>query len=85
MADIKVYGASWCRDCRRSKEFLVQQRIEFEWVDLEAHPEAMADVIAMNDGKRVIPTIVFPDGSHLAEPSNYRLAEKLGIHEAARP
>ena len=78
-----LYGAGWCPDCRRSKAFLGEQRVAFHYVDLEAHPEEDATVERNNDGKRIIPTIVFPDGSHLAEPSNEELAEKLGLRRDA--
>jgi thioredoxin reductase (NADPH) len=78
-----LYGASWCPDCRRSKAFLSEQRIPFHYVDLELQPEEDATVERYNDGKRIIPTIVFPDGSHLAEPSNEELAEKLGLRRDA--
>lgn len=78
-----LYGAAWCPDCRRSKSFLAEQRIPYHYVDLEAHPEHNATVEQFNDGKRIIPTIVFPDGSHLAEPTNEQLAEKLGLPREA--
>jgi len=81
---LKVIGASWCPDCKRAKTFLGQHRIEFDWVDMETDPSAQAEVERINDGKRIIPTIIFPDGSILTEPSNDELAEKLGIvREAA--
>ena len=78
-----VYGASWCPDCRRAKQFLASHRVDYEWVDLEEHPEKTAEVEARNDGKRIIPTIVFPDGSFLAEPSNDELAERIGLSRVA--
>ena len=78
-AKLKVIGASWCPDCKRAKTFLGQHRIEFDWVDMETDPTAQAEVERINDGKRIIPTIIFPDGSILTEPSNDELAEKLGI------
>ncbi len=84
MADqILVYGAPWCPDCRRSKAFLGEQRVPFTFVDLEADPSAAEVVQKINDGKQIIPTIIFPDGSHLVEPSNEELAEKLGLSRAA--
>ena len=76
---IIVYGTTWCPDCKRSKQFLGEQRIHYDWVDIEKDAEAMAYVEQVNRGKRIIPTIVFPDGSILVEPSNAQLAEKLGI------
>ncbi|MDP9330223.1 MAG: FAD-dependent oxidoreductase [Actinomycetota bacterium] len=83
MADIKVYGASWCPDCRRAKKFLADQRIAYEWLDIEGDMSLLEEVQRRNDGNDVIPTIVFPDGSHLAEPTNEELAEKLGIQRTA--
>jgi thioredoxin reductase (NADPH) len=80
---IKVYGASWCPDCRRAKRFLGDQRIAFEWHDIDTDPDGVGIVQQRNDGKNIIPTIVFPDGSHLAEPSNEELAEKLGLERSA--
>ena len=83
MADITVYGAPWCPDCKRSKQFLIEQRIPFDWVDIDQSPEGATFVQEKNDGAQIIPTIVFGDGSHLAEPSNADLAEKLGLKIAA--
>ncbi len=81
---ITVIGASWCPDCRRAKTFLNEQRVAYDWVDLEQHPDATEIVERYNEGRRVIPTIIFPDGSHLSEPENDELAEKLGLSRSAR-
>jgi thioredoxin reductase (NADPH) len=80
---IKVYGASWCPDCRRAKRFLGDQRVPFEWHDIEVDPDGVKVVQERNNGNNVIPTIIFPDGSHLAEPSNEELAEKIGLERTA--
>ncbi|RPJ14168.1 MAG: pyridine nucleotide-disulfide oxidoreductase [Actinobacteria bacterium] len=80
---IKVYGASWCPDCRRAKRFLGDQRIPFEWHDIEVDPDGVRTVQERNDGNDIIPTIIFPDGSHLSEPSNEELAEKIGLERTA--
>ena len=81
--EIVVYGANWCPDCRRAKEFLGSHRIAYRWVDLEQNPELVAEVEGRNNGKRVIPTIVFPDGTFVTEPSNDELADRLGLSRAA--
>jgi len=80
---ITVYGASWCPDCRRAKQFLASHRVAYDWIDLEEFPDKTADVEARNGGKRIIPTIVFPDGSFLAEPSNDELADRIGLSRTA--
>ena len=81
--EITLYGAYWCPDCRRSKNFLGEHQIPYSWVDVEQDPEAEQFVIQLNNGKRIIPTIVFGDGSALVEPSNAELASKLGLKTTA--
>jgi thioredoxin reductase (NADPH) len=80
---IQVYGAAWCGDCRRAKKFLADQRVSYEWHDIEQNPELIPFIQEKNDGKNIIPTIVFPDGSFLAEPSNEELANKIGLERMA--
>jgi thioredoxin reductase (NADPH) len=82
-ATITVYGAYWCPDCRTSKQFLGEHQIPYQWVDIEEDKTAEQFVIQKNDGKRIVPTIVFEDGTFLAEPSNAQLAEKLGLKSEA--
>jgi thioredoxin reductase (NADPH) len=80
---IRVYGASWCPDCRRAKRFLGDQRIAFEWHDIEVDPDGVGIVQERNNGNNIIPTIIFSDGSHLSEPSNEELAQKIGLERSA--
>jgi thioredoxin reductase (NADPH) len=77
---IRMYGANWCPDCRRAKQFFGEQRIHYEYIDVEQQPEAISEVERINNGMRSIPTIIFPDGSILVEPSNTQLAAKLGLN-----
>jgi thioredoxin reductase (NADPH) len=81
--DITVYGAHWCPDCRRSKQFLGEHQIPYNWVDIEQDKAGEQYVLTKNDGKRIIPTIAFGDGSILVEPSNAELAAKLGLKTKA--
>jgi thioredoxin reductase (NADPH) len=77
--EIRVYGAPWCPDCRRSKQFLGEQRVPYRFVDIDQDPEGAAFVREASHGKQIIPTIAFGDGSVLIEPSNAELAAKLGL------
>ena len=83
-ANITVYGAPWCPDCTRAKQFLGEQRVRYNWIDIDQNEDARAYVQKVNDGKQIIPTIIFEDGSLLVEPSNSELAAKLGIQAKAR-
>ncbi len=75
--EIKLYGAEWCPDCHRSRNYLDSQSVAYEYVNVDGDDEAQAYVKQVNDNRLIIPTIVFPDGSVLVEPSNAELARKL--------
>jgi thioredoxin reductase (NADPH) len=81
--NLTVYGAVWCEDCKRAKKFLGEQRVHYNWVDIEQNAQGLALVERVNKGKRIIPTIVVEDGSNLVEPSNAELAAKLGLQTRA--
>jgi len=81
---ITVYGTTWCPDCKRAKKFFGEHRVQYSNIDIEENPEGVAFVENLNKGMRVIPTIVFPDGEVLVEPSNAQLAEKLGLQTKAQ-
>jgi thioredoxin reductase (NADPH) len=82
--NLTVYGATWCSDCKRAKKFLGEQRVHYNWVDVEQDAEGLALVERVNSGKRIIPTIMFDDESILVEPSNAELAAKLGLQTRAK-
>ena len=72
-----MYSADWCGDCVRSKRLLDSLEVSYELIDVESVPGASEKVIEINGGKRSIPVILFPDGSHLTEPSDIDLKAKL--------
>ena len=74
---IIFYGATWCPDCRRSKKFLDERKVDYTYINLEETPDTAAEVEKINKGMQSIPTIVFPDGTILTEPSNEKLLETL--------
>ncbi|MGA8426568.1 MAG: FAD-dependent oxidoreductase, partial [Candidatus Dormiibacterota bacterium] len=79
MAEITLYGAPWCPDCKRSKQFLAEHRVGYKWVDIDQDPDGLAFVERLQGGGRTIPTIVFGEGDYLVEPTNEELAGKLGL------
>jgi mycoredoxin len=80
MADhIIVYGTTWCGDTRRARRVLDENSIDYEWVDIDQDSQARKYVEEVNHGYRSVPTIVFPDGSMLVEPSTNELMKKLEI------
>ncbi len=77
--EIMVYGTSWCGDSRRARRVMDENQIAYTWVDIDKDLEARKYVESVNRGYRSVPTIVFPDGSMLVEPSTSELKTKLGI------
>ncbi|GAC1608816.1 MAG: hypothetical protein NVS3B26_07340 [Mycobacteriales bacterium] len=82
--EIVMYGTAWCGDCKRAKQFLGEQRVTYRFVDIDGDAAGLAYVQELNDGKSIIPVLVFGDGTTLTEPSNVELAAKLGITTKAR-
>ncbi|MFX0181904.1 MAG: FAD-dependent oxidoreductase, partial [Candidatus Hodarchaeota archaeon] len=93
---INVYGANWCSDCRRTKKYLGEQRLHYNWFDIEIPgPEGEKNldfVLKVNEeiygkAKRKIPAVevIKENGEQklFVEPNNYELAEYLGIAKAA--
>jgi len=80
MIDILLYGADWCPDCRRAKAYLKENNIEFTFIDVDLDKEATAKVEAINNGKRIIPTVIIEDKSY-TNPDNNKLASILGIND----
>ena len=74
---IIMYGTDWCWDCTRARRFLKRHDIPFEWINIDKDREAEKFVLETNKGMRSVPTIVFPDGSIMVEPSTKNLKEKV--------
>ncbi len=81
---ITLYGTHWCSDCKRAKKFFGEQRVHYNFVDVDMDSQGLAFVERANNGRQIIPTIVFDDGSVLIEPSNAELAAKLGLQTRAK-
>ncbi|PZQ87871.1 MAG: NrdH-redoxin [Leifsonia xyli] len=71
-----MYGADWCRDCRRTKAQLDELGVAYDYVDVEASAEA-ADAARAISGRTNIPVVVYPDGTHQVEPTNPQVEAKL--------
>lgn len=68
-SQIVMYSTEYCPDCHRAKAFFEANNIEFLRVGLEGNEKAVEFVMNINKGNQSVPTIIFPDGSVLVEPS----------------
>ncbi len=74
---LTVYGADWCGDCRRTKQFLDQTATPYAWVDTAADTSARA--MLKEAGYLAIPVVLVPGGVVLVEPSNDEMAAAIGV------
>ena len=65
--NIKLYGADWCSDCVTAKRFLESKGVEFEYIDITDNQQAISLVEKINNGRRVIPTLMV-DGVSFTNP-----------------
>ncbi len=76
---IIIYGTSWCWSSKRARGIFEKHNIPFQWIDIDEDEEAARKVMEVNRGNRSVPTIAFPDGSYLVEPSDLELKSRLQI------
>jgi len=74
---IVMYTTEFCSDCIRAKKFFEANNIPHIRIGLEGNEDATEFVLQVNNGYRSVPTIVFPDGSILVEPSWEELKTKI--------
>lgn len=74
---ITMYSTQWCAFCRRLKGQLAQDGIDVAEVDIENDPEAARYVVSVNGGNMTVPTVVFPDGTAITNPSAAQVKERL--------
>lgn len=76
---IRLFGADWCPDCARVKQFLGKYQVNYAWVDIDRDQKAATELLELNSGNRTVPTLLFSDGTVLAEPTDLELADKLNL------
>ena len=74
---VTMYTTPWCGFCRRLKRHLAREGIEVAEIDIERDPAAADYVMSVNGGTQTVPTVVFPDGTALTNPSAAQVRERL--------
>ena len=74
---LTMYTTRWCGFCRRLKAQLAREGIEMREVDIEADESAAEYVMSVNGGNQTVPTVVFPDGSAMTNPSAAQVKARL--------
>jgi mycoredoxin len=74
---LTMYTTTWCAFCRRLKRQLAAEGIEMAEVNIEEVPGAAEYVMSVNGGNQTVPTLVFPDGSTMTNPSAAEVKQRL--------
>jgi mycoredoxin len=77
-----MYTTPWCGFCRNLKKQLARTGVEMTEVDIEQDPAAAEFVMSVNGGNQTVPTIVFPDGTTMVNPSAAQVRERLAAVSA---
>ena len=72
-----MYGTPTCPMVPPVRGMLERAQAPFAYVNIAEDPESRGKVMAINNGNASVPTLVFPDGSTLTEPSTAVLRQKL--------
>lgn len=76
-APLTMYTTQWCAFCKRLKSQLARDGIEMAEVDIERDPAAAEFVMSINGGNQTVPTVVFPDGSVMVNPSAIQVKKRM--------
>ena len=74
---LTMYTTQWCGFCRNLKRQLARDGIEMAEVDIERDEAACEFVMSVNGGNQTVPTVVFPDGTALTNPSATQVKAQL--------
>ena len=81
---IRVVGLRWSPTDHAVREFLSRNRVPYQWLNPELHPEAVELLKAKGLDDTRLPVVVFGDGTALVQPSSNDLATKLGMPRQAQ-
>lgn len=74
---LTLYITTWCPFCTRLKRQLDQKEIGYTEIDVDADAAAAAFVESVNNGNRVVPTVLYSDGTTATNPPASKVRDKL--------
>jgi len=78
---ITLYTSRWCGHSRSVEGFLKRNKFDVNNINIDGDDEARQRLIELNSGYASVPTLLFPDGSKLTEPTLFQIREKLGMDQ----
>lgn len=78
---ITLYTSHYCGSARAVERILRDHGVAFEVINVDEDAEARRRLMELNGGFASVPTLIWPDGRKLTEPSLPALHRTLGIEE----
>lgn len=75
---VTMFSTTWCGYCRRLKSQMDREGVAYTEIDIEQQPGAASFVEQINGGNQTVPTVLFPDGTALTNPSLAEVRARLG-------
>jgi len=76
---VVIYMSKFCLHSRTVVRFFKSQDRPVKYISIDGDQQARQELMAMNRGYASVPTLLFPDGTQLTEPSLGEIKSKLGI------
>lgn len=81
---IRVVGVRWSAIDHAVRDFLSRNRIPYQWLNPETHPEVLALMKEKGIDDTKLPVILFGDGTALVQPTSTEMASKVGLRTQAQ-
>jgi thioredoxin reductase (NADPH) len=81
---VRLIGNRWSAASHQLKDFLARNQWPYQWLDVEENTEAQRLVELTQAAPTQLPIVVFPDGSHIVQPTNEQVAAKIGLRTEAQ-
>ncbi len=87
---IRVVGLRWSPKSYETRDFLARNGIPYQWLDAESDKEAksLIEYATTSNSEGLaslhLPLVLFTDGTHLSEPTNSQIADKIGLKTHAQ-
>lgn len=75
--DLTIFSTPWCGYCVRLKRQLDDAGVPYVAVDISVDEASAELVMAVNGGNQTVPTVLFPDGGALTNPTLADVIDRL--------
>src|SRR6476659_9726857 len=81
---VRIVGSKWSPQSYATREFLSRNQIPYDWIDIEQDAPNRELVVSIAGDTSRLPVVLLADGSSLIAPTNFALAEKVGLQTSAK-